>query len=205
MPKQPPAGDEMHPIFFTTPNELIAWLEGHHDQQQELWIGYHKKSTGRPSLTWPETVDAALCFGWIDGIRKSIDAERYKQRLTPRRKRSTWSAINVKRVQELDAAGQVRPVGLAAFAARKEDKTGIYSHEQREQAELGDEFEAELRGNGAAWDFFQAQPASYRKAAIWWIVSARKDETRRKRLATLIADSAAGRTVPPLTWRKAPT
>ena len=150
-------------------------------------------------MTWPEAVDEALCFGWIDGVRKSIDETSYAIRFTPRKTRSTWSAVNIRRVQELTAQGRMRPAGLRAFAARVEGKSGIYSYEQRDVAELGDPYERQFRANSAAWDFFQAQAPSYRKAAIWWVVSAKKEETRQRRLTALIDDSAAGRRIASLT------
>jgi uncharacterized protein YdeI (YjbR/CyaY-like superfamily) len=203
MDEQRPAGDEMNPIFFASPTEFVSWLEAHHGEESELWVGYHKKATGRPSMTWPEAVDAALCFGWIDGIRKSVDAERYKNRFTPRRKGSNWSAVNVKRVQELIAQGQVRPAGMAAWKAAIESKTAFYSYEQRHDAELGEEFAAQFQANVAAWEYFQSRAPWYRNAAIGWVIGAKKDETKRRRLQTLITDSAAGRTVSPLTRRTA--
>jgi uncharacterized protein YdeI (YjbR/CyaY-like superfamily) len=193
------ARDYLSARFFATPAEFRAWLEAHHSDARELWVGFHKKGAGRPGITWPEAVDQALCFGWIDGIRKSIDDTSYANRFTPRTARSTWSAVNVKRAEELAAAGQMHAAGLAAFAKRLDERTGVYSHEQRQLPAFDDEQERQVRANPAAWDFFQTQAPSYRKAAIWWVISAKKDETRRKRLATLIADSAAGRTVPPLT------
>ena len=189
----------MTPIFFATPDEFRAWLDEHHARAAEVWVGFYKVGSGRPSITWPEAVDQALCFGWIDGVRKGIDADSYANRFTPRRSRSIWSAVNVKRAQELIEAGLMRPAGLDVFARRTEARSGIYSYEQRGEATLGDDFERQFRANEQAWAFFQARPASYRKAAIWWVVSAKKDETKRKRLATLIEDSAHGRTVPPLT------
>ena len=191
----------MTPVFFTTPEEFRAWLDEHHARAAEVWVGFYKVGSGRPSITWPEAVDQALCFGWIDGVRKGIDADSYANRFTPRRARSIWSAVNIKRAQELIDAGLMRPSGLEAFEKRSEARSGVYSHEQRDGVTLGDDFERRFRANEAAWDFFQAQPAWYRKAAIWWVVSAKKDETKRKRLATLIEDSAHGRTVPPLTRR----
>ena len=146
-------------------------------------------------MTWPEAVDEALCFGWIDGVRKSIDETSYANRFTPRNTRSTWSAVNIKRVQELIAQGRMRPAGLKAFAARVEESSGIYSYEQRDAVELGDAYERRFRDNQAAWDFFQAQPPSYRKVAIWWVVSAKKEETRQRRLTALIDNSAAERRI----------
>ena len=146
-------------------------------------------------MTWPEAVDEALCFGWIDGVRKSIDEMSYANRFTPRKARSTWSAVNINRAQVLAAEGRMRPAGLRAFAARTEGKSGIYSYEQRDPAELGDAYERQFRANQAAWDFFLAQAPSYRKAAIWWVVSAKREETRQRRLTALIDDSAAERRI----------
>ena len=151
-----------------------------------------------PSITWPESVDEALCFGWIDGIRKSIDEASYTIRFSPRKPSSIWSTVNIQRAQELDEQGRMQPAGRQAFQARKENRSGIYSYEQRE-AQLPEEYDEKLRQNQAAWDFFQAQPAWYRKAAGWWVISAKKEETRLKRLDQLIEDSAHGRTIPSLT------
>lgn len=187
------------PTFFSTPAEFRAWLEEHHADAQELWVGFHRKSSGVPSITWPEAVDEALCFGWIDGVRKSLDDTRYTNRFTPRRQRSNWSALNVRRVGELTRMGRMHPAGLEAFEARSEDRSGIYSYEQRDTAKLDNAQERQFRANKKAWDFFRSRPAGYRKAAIWWVVSAKKDETRKRRLATLIEDSEQGRTKGPLT------
>lgn len=183
------------PLFFATPDEFRAWLEQHHASAVELWVGFRKKGSGRPSLTWPESVDEALCFGWIDGLRKSVDAESYTIRFTPRRAGSTWSAINVARMAELTAAGRVRPAGQAAFAARSAAKTGIYSYENRKAARLDGALLRRFRAQAQAWRHFQAQPAWYRGTATWWIVSAKKEETRLRRLEKLIAASARGEPV----------
>lgn len=182
-------------IFFETPAAFRSWLEQHHESSQELWVGFYKKGSGKPSITWPESVDEALCFGWIDGLRKSIDDMSYKIRFTPRKPRSTWSAVNIGRVEELTRLGLMHPAGLKAFEQRTAENSGIYAYEQRQDAELGHEFEQQFRANQEAWAFFQAQPAWYRRTATWWVISAKKDETRRKRLATLIADSAGGRRI----------
>lgn len=187
------------PTFFATPAEFRAWLEEHHQTARELLVGYYKKGSGRPSITWPESVDQALCFGWIDGIRKRIDDVSYTIRFTPRKQRSNWSAVNIARVQELTELGLMRPAGLKAFEERLEEKSGIYSYEQRDTAQLTAEYEQQFRANQQAWDFFQSRAGSYRKAAIWWVVSAKKEETRLKRLATLIEDSAQGRTIASMT------
>ena len=185
--------------FFDTPAAFRAWLEEHHQTASELWVGFYKKSSGKPSITWPESVDEALCYGWIDGIRKSVDETSYTIRFTPRKPRSTWSAVNVARVAELTRLGRMRPAGHKAFEARAEAKTGIYAYEQRNTAELAEAYEQQFRANQPAWDFFQAQPLGYRRTAVWWVVSAKKEATRLKRLATLIEDSAQGRTIAPLT------
>lgn len=183
----------MNPTFFSTPSEFRAWLEEHHETAQELWVGFYKKGTGKPSITWPEAVDEALCFGWIDGIRKSVDADSYANRFTPRKPRSTWSAVNIKRVGELTELGLMRPAGLKAFEKRTEQRSETYSYEQRNNVRLDEAYEQQFRANEAAWDFFQAQPPWYRRTATWWVVSAKKEETRQKRLATLIEDSQHGR------------
>jgi uncharacterized protein YdeI (YjbR/CyaY-like superfamily) len=189
------------PTFFATPDEFRAWLEANHDTARELLVGFRKVGTGQPSITWPQSVDEALCFGWIDGVRRRIDDASYSIRFTPRKKRSIWSAVNIARVKELTQLGRMRPAGLAAFEARADERSAIYSHEQRENAALSEADEREFRANEAAWAFFQKQPPSYRKAAAWWVVSAKKEETRRRRLLTLIADSAEGRTIKELTRR----
>ena len=187
--------------FFKTPAELRKWFATHHASMSELWIGFYKKNSGKASVTWPESVDAALCFGWIDGIRKSIDEESYKIRFTPRKTRSTWSSVNIKRAKELLEEGLMQPAGLKAFEARQENRSGIYSYEQR-TANLPDQYGKLLKKNGVAWKFFQAQSPSYKKAANWWVLSARKEETRLKRLEKLIDDSAHGRTIPQFTVLK---
>ena len=192
------------PTFFATPAEFRAWLEEHHGEARELWVGFYKVASGRPSISWPEAVDEALCFGWIDGVRKGIDDASYAIRFTPRQARSTWSAVNVKRAEELIELGLMRPAGLTAFAARAAERSGIYAYEQRDAARLDEAAERRFRDNGRAWDFFQAQAAWYRKAAIWWVVSAKREDTRLKRLATLIDDSEHGRTIAPLTRRTRP-
>jgi len=168
------------------------WLEENHATATELWVGFYKRDSGRPGITWPESVDQALCFGWIDGIRKRVDKITYKIRFTPRRRSSIWSAINIKRAEELARQKRMRPAGLKAFAARIENKSGIYSYEQR-TTELAEPYATHLKKNKAAWNFFGMQPPSYRKMIAWWIVSAKKEETRIARLAKLIRDSAKGK------------
>jgi len=175
--------------FFRSPSELRKWLKKNHATTPELWVGFYRKSSGKASITWPESVDEALCFGWIDGIRKSVDEVSYKIRFTPRRQGSIWSAININRAGALVDEGRMQPAGLTAFKARRENKSGVYSYEQR-QAELDEPYARMLKKNKAAWNFFQAQPPSYRKMIGWWIVSAKKEETRSKRLQKLITESA---------------
>jgi uncharacterized protein YdeI (YjbR/CyaY-like superfamily) len=189
----------MEPTFFATPAELRAWLEEHHESASELLVGFHKKGSGKPSITWPESVDQALCFGWIDGVRRSLGDDAYTIRFTPRKPSSTWSAVNVERMRELIEEGRVRPAGLAAFARRSDDRTAIYAYEQRKTAQLPDEYEARLRADAAASEFFDAQPPSYRRAAAYWVTSAKREATRERRLAQLIEDSANGRRIGPLT------
>jgi len=177
--------------YFKSASDFRRWLEKNHARMPELWVGYYKKSSQRPSMTWPESVDEALCFGWIDGIRKSVDVLRYTVRFTPRRRGSIWSAVNIRRARELRDKGWMEPSGVTAFDARKENRSGIYSYEQR-SANLDEAYEKMLRQNQAAWNFFYAQPPSYRKAVGWWIVSAKQEPTRLKRLEKLIRESARG-------------
>jgi uncharacterized protein YdeI (YjbR/CyaY-like superfamily) len=178
--------------FFKSPTAFRKWLEANHGTASELWVGFHKKGSGFASITWPESVDEALCFGWIDGLRKSIDETSYKIRFSPRKPTSVWSVVNMKRVQVLTEQGLMRPAGRKAFEKRKENRSGIYSYEQRSPT-LPEPYEKILRENQAASNFFHAQPPSYRKTVCWWIVSAKKEETRLKRLSTLIAISAQGK------------
>jgi uncharacterized protein YdeI (YjbR/CyaY-like superfamily) len=182
----------LKPKFFRTPADFHRWLEKNHTTAAELWVGFHKKDSGKASITWPESVDEALCFGWIDGIRKRVDEISYQIRFSPRRHGSIWSAINIKRAKELAKQRRIRRAGLKAFAARIENKSGIYSYEQR-NTELEEPYAKLLKKNKAAWDFFQVQPPSYRRMIVWWIISARKDETRIARLAKLISESAKGK------------
>ena len=180
------------PVFFASASEFRSWLAEHHASGPELWVGFYKRATGRPTLTWQESVDEALCFGWIDGIRKSVDAERYKIRFTPRRPGSHWSAVNLGRVAVLIDGGRMRPPGLAVYEARDPQKSGQYSFE-RKRASLTAAQRERFREAPDAWAFFRSQPAGYRKLATWWVISAKREETRARRLETLIADSAEGR------------
>ena len=190
------------PIFFASPEEFRRWLEANHDSAELLWVGFHKRATGKPSLTWPESVDQALCFGWIDGVRKSLDDERYVIRFTPRKPTSTWSRVNVARMTELEKAGLVRAAGRAAFARRPEGERGTYSYELRDRGKLGPELEAKFRSKKRAWAFYEAQPPGYRRLTAFWVVSAQRDDTRERRLATLIGCSAAGERIPGLERKK---
>jgi uncharacterized protein YdeI (YjbR/CyaY-like superfamily) len=181
------------PIFFATPNEFRDWLARNHATVKAQWIGFYRKASGRPSITWPESVDEALCVGWIDGLRKGIDSQSYMIRFTPRTATSIWSEINIGRVAVLTGAGRMRPAGKKAFAARIEAKSGIYSYEQRKNAALDGAAEKQFRKNAKAWNFFQAQSPSYRKMMAWWVISAKQETTRQKRLEKLIAESGANR------------
>ena len=187
------------PRFFATPRDWRTWLEKHHTNAEELWVGFYKRDSGRPSITWPESVDGALCFGWIDGVRKSIDALSYMIRFTTRKARSTWSAINIRRVGELRKAGLMHPAGLAAFEKRDVDRSAIYAYEQRKTAKLPPDFAKQFRAQSEAWKFFQSQPPWYQRTSTYWVISAKREETRSKRLATLIDCSARKRSIPSLT------
>ena len=184
--------------FFETPAALARWLRRNHRTAAELWVGYYKRATGRPSVTWPESVREALRFGWIVGLRRSLDGESYKIRFTPRRLGSNWSQVNIRFAEELIAEGKMEPAGLAAFEAWKTPPAGGYTYEQDEGAAEA-QVERELKRRRAAWAFFQAQPPWYRRTCARWVASAKKEETRQRRLATLIADSSRGRTIAPLT------
>ena len=182
----------MEPIFFPTPAAFRRWLKKNHKTAKELFVGFYKKGSGRPSITWPEAVDEALCFAWIDGVRRSLDEESYLIRFTPRRPGSNWSLVNIRKAEALIRDGRMEPAGLAAFEARKAEKSGVYSFEHRENAKLDRKAETKFKANKAAWKFFQSQPPGYRKVAVFYVMSAKREETRAKRLQTLIDDSAAG-------------
>jgi len=182
------------PTFFPTPGDFRRWLEKNHAKVAELWVGFHKKGTGRPSVTWPEAVDEALCFGWIDGVRYRIDEISYRIRFTPRKPKSNWSNVNVKRVAALRKLGRMAPAGMAAFAKADPKKSGSCAYE-RSNPILSAAFEMSFRANKKAWTFFKAQAPWYQRTITYWVVSAKQEETRRRRLAALIADSEAGRRV----------
>lgn len=180
------------PLFFPSPTAFRVWLEKNHATATELLVGYYKVGTGRPSMTWSESVDQALCFGWIDGVRRSLDGERYCIRFTPRKPSSTWSAINIRKVKELTKQGLMRPAGLAAFQKRKKKRSGIYSYENRPH-EFPTTLEKRFRDNTDAWTFFSQQSPSYRRTIVYWVVSAKKDDTQLSRLTKAIDASALGK------------
>lgn len=175
--------------FFETQQDFRNWLEAHHELATELLVGYYKVGSGKPSMSWSQSVDQALCFGWIDGVRRSIDKESYCIRFTPRRPTSNWSAINIRKIEELTKAGLMKPAGVKAFALRKENKSEVYSYEN-EALPLAPDLEKQFRENKEAWDFFMKQAPSYRKAIAKWIVSAKQEKTRQSRLERAIQESA---------------
>jgi uncharacterized protein YdeI (YjbR/CyaY-like superfamily) len=187
--------------FFKTPAHFRKWLEKNHAAASILWVGLYKKDSGKPSITWPESVDEALCFGWIDGVRKSLDETAYTIRFSPRKSASVWSAVNIKRAQELIELGRMHAAGLAAFQKRKEDLSRVYAYEQQGPT-LEGEYEKKLRANRKAWKFWSAQPPWYRRTATWWVISAKREETRLRRLDQLIADSANEQTILPMSRTK---
>jgi uncharacterized protein YdeI (YjbR/CyaY-like superfamily) len=189
----------MKPTFFATPGELRAWFEANHQSARELLVGFYKRGSGKRSITWPESVDEALCFGWIDGVRKSIDEDAYTIRFTPRKPTSIWSAINVATVAALETLGRMTPAGRRAFEARTPERTGVYSFERTTAAVLNPDEEQRLRADAKAAQFFDAQPPWYRRTSTHWVISAKREATRRRRLDQLIADSAQGRTIASLT------
>lgn len=181
--------------FFRTPAQFRAWLQQHHGSAGELLVGFYRSGSARPSLTWPESVAEALCFGWIDGVRRPLDEVSYSIRFTPRRPGSTWSAVNIRKVKALRAAGRVRAAGLKAFAARRMARSGQYSYEQR-PGELPEPYAGRLRRKAAAQRFFMARAPSYRRAATWWVISAKQEATRARRAALLVVLSARGEFIP---------
>jgi uncharacterized protein YdeI (YjbR/CyaY-like superfamily) len=183
----------MKPTFFATPAAFRAWFKKHHKTAPELLVGFYKKDSGKPSITWPESVDEALCVGWIDGVRKSLGVEAYTIRFTPRRATSIWSAINIARVAELTALGRMQPAGLAAFEKRTAKKSVVYSYEQKDATALDAKYEKTLRANKAAWAFFSSQANWYRRNLIRWVMTAKAEETRLRRLSQLMTASAEER------------
>ncbi len=193
----------MNPTFFETPDAFRKWLARNHDKKNELLVGFYKRDSGRKSITWPESVDCALSYGWIDGVRRRIDDESYSIRFTPRRKGSIWSAINIKRVAELEKMGWMTDAGRAAFDKRDEKKSAIYSYENRPR-ELAPEFEKRFKANKKAWKFWSEQPPWYRRNVTYWVMEAKKDETRERRMAMLIEDCANERWIKRAIPTKAP-
>jgi uncharacterized protein YdeI (YjbR/CyaY-like superfamily) len=184
----------MSPIFFATKSGFRQWLENNYDKETELLVGFYKIGSGRPSMTWSQSVDEALCFGWIDGVRKSIDEESYCIRFTPRKPKSIWSAVNIRKVEELTKQGLMKPSGLAAFEKREESKSKVYAYENG-PAKLSIQFEKKFKSNEKAWAFFQSQAPSYQKTAIYWVMSAKQESTKHNRLEKLITGSEAGQRV----------
>ncbi len=189
-------------VYFERRQDWRGWLTEHHESAAELLVGFRKKGSGLPSITWPESVDEALCHGWIDGVRRRIDDTSYVIRFTPRRTGSVWSNVNVKRFGELRAAGLVRPAGEAAFAAREQERSGIYAYEAPREAELSAEFADRFRAAGPAWAFFGEQAPSYRRTTLHWVMAAKQQATRERRLAALIEASAAGERLRQFSYRR---
>ncbi|WP_377703611.1 YdeI family protein [Pseudoduganella sp. UC29_71] len=190
------------PMFFSDASQFRAWLEAHAASAPELLVGYHKVGSGKPSMSWSESVDEALCFGWIDGVRRRVDDDTYTIRFTPRRPTSIWSAINIEKMAKLRAEGRMTPAGEQAFALRSEKKSVVYSHEQAETAELSAAERKQFKAHAQAWQFFEATPPSYKKRLLHWVTSAKKEETRAGRLSKLVDACAAGER---LDWSGKPT
>jgi uncharacterized protein YdeI (YjbR/CyaY-like superfamily) len=185
--------DQLETRYFETPARFRAWLEKNHATAQEIGVVLHSKASGKPTMTWSDAVDQALCFGWIDSVSRPIDETSRVQRFSPRKPKSNWSAVNIKKVAELTAQGLMTPAGLAAFARREEARSSIYSYETRHLAVFDPAREAEFRASPGAWEFFSRQPPSYRQLSIYRVMSAKREETRTTRLARLIEASAEGR------------
>lgn len=191
----------MNPVFFKKQSDLRKWFEKNSETATSLLIGYYKVATGKPSVTWPQSVDEALCFGWIDSVRNSIDEESYTIRFTPRNPKSIWSAVNIKKVEELKKLGLMKPKGLELFDKMDKDKLKTYSFE-RSLVELSPAYEKKFKANKKAWKFFQEMPPSYRKPVINWIMTAKQGETRLRRLVTLIKDCEEGRKIKGMDYPK---
>jgi len=191
----------MKPTFFKNQKELRKWFENNHDKGKEIWIGFYKKDSGKANFTWSQSVDQALCFGWIDGIRKSIDEVSYMIQFTPRNPKSNWSAVNIKKINELTKLGLINPAGIEVFKKREEKRSEIYSFEQN-KVKLSKTYEFKFKSNKKAWKFFQSLPPSTKKPSIWWVMSAKKEETQIKRLDTLIKSSEEKTVIPQLRWSK---
>jgi uncharacterized protein YdeI (YjbR/CyaY-like superfamily) len=188
----------MKPTYFRTAAEFRAWLKEHHATETELWMGAYKKGSGRPGITWAEAVDEALCWGWVDSVRRGVDDQRYMNRFTPRRPGSNWSEVNIRRVEELTRQGRMRAAGRRAFEDRQPKAAGAVTYERRHEIELPPDLERRFRRNNEAWTWFRDQSPSYRSMALYWLMSAKRPETRERRLDTLIEDSASGLRIAPL-------
>lgn len=191
----------MNPRYFKTSSDFRQWLETNHARVRELWVGFFKKNSGKSGIAYEDAVEAALCFGWIDGLKKRVDELSYMHRFTPRKTGSTWSRVNIERVERLKKSGRMASAGLRAYAARAPKKSGIYSFENTPRT-LALTDERKFRKDKAAWKFFQQQPPGYQRVAVWWVISAKREETRARRLGQLIADSRAGRRLRQLTGAK---
>ncbi|HWY34575.1 MAG TPA: YdeI/OmpD-associated family protein [Nitrosopumilaceae archaeon] len=189
----------MEPTFFTKQSELRKWFEKNHKKEKELLVGFYKVTSGKPSITWPQSVNEALCVGWIDGIRKSVNKESYSIRFTPRKSDSIWSSVNIKKMEELISQGLMKPAGLISFEKRKEHKSRIYSYE-KESVNLSINLEKKFKANKKAWKFFQSMAPSYQKTVIHWIMSAKRDTTKISRLETLMSGSENGQRVKHLNY-----
>ncbi|HSV10560.1 MAG TPA: YdeI/OmpD-associated family protein [Hanamia sp.] len=187
------------PLFFSTQSSFRKWLEKNHGKAKELLVGFYKVNSGKESMSWSQSVDEAICFGWIDGVRKSIDSESYSIRFTPRKPGSIWSAINIQKVENLSKQGFMHPSGLAAFEKRKEHKSRIYSYEKPPE-NLSKDFLKKFQSNKKAWKYFQSMAPSYQRTAIHWVMNAKQENTRIKRVAELINDSEAGRKIKILSY-----
>lgn len=192
----------MEATFFATPAAWRRWLEKNHEKRAELWVGFYKTKSGKPSITWPQSVDEALCFGWIDGLRQGTGEDSYRIRFTPRKATSIWSKVNIARVEALEAEGRMTDAGRAAFARRKDSRSGVYGHERDKPAELPPEWRARFEKKKRAWSFFQSQPPGYQRIAIHWVMVAKREETRSRRFDQLLADSLAQRRIGVLTYSK---
>jgi uncharacterized protein YdeI (YjbR/CyaY-like superfamily) len=191
----------MRPKFFANQSGFRKWLEINHKIEKELWVGYYKKDSGKANYTWSQTVDEALCFGWIDGIRKSIDEVSYMIRFTPRKPKSNWSKININKVKKLTSLGLMLPAGIKAYSKRNDKNSKIYSFEQK-KVKLKKQYELKFKSNKKGWDFFQSLTTSTITLSVGWVMSAKKEDTSLKRLDTLIKSSEEGKVIPPLRWTK---
>jgi uncharacterized protein YdeI (YjbR/CyaY-like superfamily) len=192
---------QQSPIFFSNQTEFRKWLETNFDKETEIIVGYYKVNTGIPSITWPQSVEVALCFGWIDGIRRSIDEKSYCNRFTPRKPNSNWSNVNINKVKELTEKGLMHPAGLLAFEKKDNNKINLYSYEN-ETFQLSETDEKKFKTNKTAWIFFRKQTPSYQKTAIKWVLSAKQESTKQNRLKQLIQDCELEVKIKPLNYRK---